>query len=191
MSEKSTQPKKKSKIAPFVRGQQVFKDHLFRLKVEKMQKNKSYKKFLPELMQVEHVHLFHTKNQRGQDNEYCVAVGGHFHKMDVTYDESGSPVDVKCGPALRKVEKRMKNGKVKSFIEPVRWERQDEQTGEMAYVTDDHTHEWQYEGFSELSAQIIKDIQKENKATIGATAPAMPHLPDAKSVGLQDVSADV
>lgn len=98
-----------------LRSQQTFMHHLFKAAVAKMHKNVSWVKNSPKFVEVEHVHFFHTKNSMGMAQEHTNEVGGHFHKVEWGVDAKGNPV-AKCGPALKKVNKRGRGGRVANLV---------------------------------------------------------------------------
>ena len=133
-----------------------FRHDLFKLGLAVMRKNVSWKKFRPELVPMEHTHFFHTHSSSGTKQEHSVPVGGHFHKVEVFVNPDGS-MGGKCGPALRKVDKKLSNGVVKTSIELVKFSHE-----EQGDLQDDHTHEVLYLGSEMINPQKVKDIQSKN-----------------------------
>jgi hypothetical protein len=160
------QPKSSIAVQPKIiqRGAKTFRHDLFKATVGSTLKNVGIKKYQPELVKVEHVHFFHSHDAKGQGSKHTTAAVGHFHEVEQYIDPATGYPAVKCGPALRKVQKRMKNGFMKSFIEPVTFE--DGNTGQT--VTDSHTHEFEYLGSEELSPDKNKQRQKQDAEALRA-----------------------
>jgi len=162
---KSTKTNKKSSQPNLIwKAEMSYIHSIFKLESATMKKNTSYKLYEPIIEDVEHAHFFHNKNRRGKDNDYCAAVGGHFHKM-ITYDEKGQLIvdenghpSPKCGPALRKVVEKLKSGRQRSKIEEVEWFHEDQDKK----IIDNHIHKIVYRGSEELNDSKIKQIQKSN-----------------------------
>lgn len=176
------------------KGHTEFRHDLFKLEVAVMKKNVSYKKFEPDLKNVEHAHFFHSHDMKGKVLLHSQAVGGHFHEVKVVWgkEADGTPFIEKliCGEPLRQVQKRTKGGRVKTVIEPVRFETgtaavddtdEDERTG---FEVDDHRHELTYMGSEMISPEKLKQKKEADKAALAGMMAAQPGLfapPDPKT----------
>jgi len=102
-----------------------FRHDLVKCQVGTMLKNVSYKKYQPQIEEVAHEHFFHSVDMQGNPNRYTQMVGGHFHEILIDWDrtdpKTGGPL-ITCGPALHEVERRLKSGRTKKYIEPVQYE---------------------------------------------------------------------
>jgi hypothetical protein len=142
-----TTNKPQASIAP----KRVFKDQmtvthdLFKLLPATMKKNVSYKKFQPELVEMEHAHIFHTVDSRGKKQTSCSAVGGHFHDVEVTVAADGS-FHLICSEPYHIVTKTTKTGMTKKEKVHVSFEDGNNDI----IIKDTHTHEFEYKGSEEL-----------------------------------------
>lgn len=180
----STQPQIRWK------GSETYRHDLFKLGVAKLKKNISWKKKLPEIIQLEHTHLFHSHDNKGQVNKTCVPVAGHYHEVMTLINQDGELI-AKCGPPIRKVEKRLETGKIKSVPQQVQWVRQNQQTGEDELEVDNHVHEVIYLASEEISAAKITEIQKSNASSISAMniqAPRQQPASQIQGVEIQELS---
>lgn len=138
-------------------GQKVFKrvfkgtkkviHDLFELKPAIYKENVSYKFFAPKIEEHLHKHFFHSVDRRGMPNNVSSDNAGHFHKLEIVHDKNGG-MKVKCGPALRKVIKKVR-GKDTEVVEPVFYGAKDPKeidpvSGKTLAIIDDHTHEIEY-----------------------------------------------
>lgn len=177
-------PKPQAKI--IWRGTESFRHDVVRLHVATMKKNVSYKKYQPQYEFLPHVHNFHTTDMKGKPNLYSASVGGHYHKVEVLWKEIveleipqaiGSPLlyegpKVIVGHALRSVQKKLRNGQMKTMIEKVRYATGYEQDidedgnpiegGSVEYEYDDHTHIGAYL-FSEQISPDKLNAQRESE----------------------------
>lgn len=170
-----------------LRSQQTFMHHLFKAAVAKMHKNVSWVKNSPKFVEVEHVHFFHTKNSMGMAQEYTNEIGGHFHKIEWGVDAKGNPV-AKCGPALKKVNKRGRGGLMTTINKAVSWVDKYDDESEEKTIIDDHTHEMEYLGTDELST--VRPSQNSVFASPDM-APKMPvNAQGDREIDLQDMSRD-
>lgn len=195
------------------KGDFEFRHDLVRLKVSTMQKNVSYKKYVPQLEPVQHEHFFHSVDMKGRANRYCQAVGGHFHEVTVDWDRPdahGNPT-IKVGPALREIDVKSKaTGKVRKRIEKVRFASgmiegdmdggpEDDEVVEVSYINDEHTHTAQYEGSEMLSPNRLQRQQDQDRAKLQSLMAASPQLfkGDAKPTkgtegdGMERLNAEV
>lgn len=130
---KTAQPKLKMK------GEARFRHDLFKGSVGLFKSNKSYIYGDPKIVDVEHVHFYHSHNSQGRKQRYTNIVGGHFHEIKTKVDKNGDIV-AECGPPLTKKWLRMPNGENRSQVVPVEyWNGYTHKN-----VVDDHTHDFQY-----------------------------------------------
>lgn len=176
----STSPAK-APVQPKIqwKNQRAFRHDLFKLELAKMKKNTSWIKARPNLIDAEHVHFYHSHSSSGTAQKYSVSVGGHFHEITPFIDSEGN-LAAKCGPALRKVDKKLSNGTTKTIIEPIVYRHEEE--GEMR---DDHTHEITYMASETMSPQKVKQIQQSNAQGVSSmvekSVDSEPALVDAGS----------
>ena len=158
-------PKKKSSTTELKRtwrGTGTWVHDLFKLKVTSFKKNMSYRKYEPNLQDVEHVHFFHTTDRQGKPLRTCAPIGGHYHEMEV-YEENGE-LKAKCGPPKRIVEKKLRNGRTEKKVEPVYFFDGDDDRK----VYDTHSHEVEYLGSEMISEDKIKQTEFKDKAKLEA-----------------------
>ncbi len=124
----------------FSRTKEIVHD-LFKLDISNTIKNLSFRPGEYQPQSVPHIHFFHSVDNSGRKQEYCNSVGGHFHKVDIEYDENDNIVSVKSGPPLRWVEKKLRNGKILKKAERI-FLTTDADTGDDVYDT--HTHKTFY-----------------------------------------------
>lgn len=142
---------KTKQVQKAVEPKRIFKDQmvvttdLFKMAPAQMKKNTSYKKFQPELMDLEHCHIFRTVDSRGKVQTSSTAVGGHFHDVEVSIDQDGSFV-LKCSEPYHIVTKTTKTGMTKKEKVPVTFEDGNRDV----ILKDTHTHEFQYIRSEEL-----------------------------------------
>lgn len=166
------------------KGDLEFRHDLFKLLITDMKKNTSYKAFDPKLEEVPHVHFFHSHDMKGKQNVHCQAVGGHFHEVTIKWgeDKDGNLVilSAECGPPLRIGQKRLRNGKVKSLVERVRFKKavdpEDEDDPEYTYLVDDHRHEIEYRGSEMISPAKLRQQREADKAKLAQMLAAQPSL---------------
>jgi len=129
-------PKPKGQKRVFKGTQEIHHD-LFKLKVATMLKRKPESWGLgtdeldkQDMLDVEHVHFFHSVDSDGKVQTNCSTIGGHFHIMEVAQGADGVPV-VKCGSGPMHFARKKVRGKMKRVMIPVN-------------EVDDHTHDVQY-----------------------------------------------
>lgn len=168
VSTKPSQPIKLNEPNLIMRDKVQIRMDLFKLELANMRKNMSWQPKQPRIEEVEHVHFYRTSDENGKPMQYSTPVGGHFHKMEWSVNENGDFI-VKCGPALKHEYKKLANGTSKKVIVPVQYQAQRESDeGVSDYlIKDDHTHECQYKGSEFMTAEIKREIQKNNAAQIG------------------------
>lgn len=177
----------------FARGAKEFRHDLFRSSTVKMKRNTSWQKGVVTILDLDHVHIFHSHDSAGRVQQYSNTVGGHFHEVSATVNADGEFV-VKCGPPMRSVVKKRASG-AKRVIEAVRWKDGDA-LEDNAFIVDNHRHEFTYEGSETLSGAKVKALQQRTQAVI---AEQMPKIgvrinegdpPGADDPELDDVSID-
>jgi hypothetical protein len=153
-----------------------------------MDKNISYKKFQPQIERVEHSHFFHSHDMKGRALLYSNSVGGHYHACKFRWDlpeveievpqvdgsvriYKGPPIEV--GPAVRTIQKKLKNGGVKTIVERVRYATGDDDEDEngqpvQKFHSDMHTHVASYRGSEEISPDKLNARKQAERAQIAA-----------------------
>lgn len=171
-SEATTEAQPTTSATPNIklRSQQTIHHHLFKGQVAQMKKNISFIPGSPKIMDVEHAHFFHSVNSVGVAEKYTNEVGGHFHEIEWGVNDKGELV-AKCGPPLKRISKRGRDGQSVIKIVPIKWidnhgDDKDEQDTEPKTIIDQHTHAMTYEGSDEISTQMINDSQKKLMPTV-------------------------
>lgn len=95
---------------------------LFRLDIANTKKNVSYNEDLPNMVDVPHAHFYHTVTSDGKALENSAPTAGHFHPIEIEYDDDGKIISAKCGRAMV-----MHKGKPAPY-------KYDEHTHEMSYI---------------------------------------------------------
>lgn len=142
-----------------------FRHDVFHCKPTAMKKNISYTHLSPELVNVDHAHIFHSHDNRGRPNSQTQKMGGHFHYVEQYVDKKTGEIKAKCGPAMRIVTNMLSNGRTVQSIQPVFELQEVVRDGIVQHhkLVDDHTHEMAYLGSETLSGKIISDKLKEDK----------------------------
>lgn len=135
------------------KGEKEFRHDRFELSVEKSKTNMSFKKFDPQLVDKDHKHWFHAVDKKGRKRKYCTPMSGHFHEVMTSIDSEGNLVAT-CGPALRKVIRKLRSGKYDKIIERVQF------LTETGSIEDNHTHEVTYD-----RSEMVSERHKQNQAT--------------------------
>lgn len=165
---------------------QLFRHDLFKSSLANFKRNTSWTIDNPRIQNIPHIHFFHSHNSQGRPQKYTNNVGGHFHEVETYVDENGNII-AKCGPALRKVTKRLKNGKQKRVIEPVKWfDENRESDGKDPWIVDDHSHILDYQYSEEINPHSVMERQGRNAQAMQAIA-----AEQRTSVDLPDVSMTV
>lgn len=73
------------------KGTQEIDHDLYKLSVATMRKNVSWEPKKPDIVRIEHVHIFHTVDSNGKKQNTCNQVGGHHHDIEVTHVNGGAP----------------------------------------------------------------------------------------------------
>lgn len=151
-----------------LKGHRKSWNHVFKSDLQELLKNISYKKDMPKIDKVEHVHHFRTINSQLKTQDYCTGASGHFH--EVTWEmRNGEPVVTKVGPPLVYKYARRPSG-TKRVIAPI--EFFDADADKM--IRDTHTHKFEYIHSEELSEQSVRRVQMDTFQQL------------AKSVGFED-----
>lgn len=171
------------------KGYKEFIHTLFKSTVSSMAKNMSYKFGQPDIIKIEHVHIYHSHDRRGRKNDYTVKTGGHFHEVfwkdkdGKDYLDDDDYYSPKLGIALWEKKIRKKSGKVITLIEQVRYWNDDTDEN----IKDHHTHDLINLGSEQLSDAKIKARQAANSAAISGMvqkstpAPAPTAPPDVEA----------
>lgn len=91
-------------------------DHdLYKLEVANAVKNISFSD-IPNLVNAEHVHFFHSIDSNGRKQETCTTIAGHCHQMILVSPATDkSPAIYKCGPAVVAGFKRVQGRHVRYY----------------------------------------------------------------------------
>lgn len=135
--------------APRVRRKEdiSFEHSLVKLVVAPMKKNTGYKEVAKpaDIDNVEHVHYYHSHDDRGVPQKYSSSVGGHFHEVTIDWtraDAQGNPV-IKVGPPIVKEKKLNSRGTMVSRLTSVTFKVEDP-GGNEVLMQDDHIHVGEY-----------------------------------------------
>jgi len=137
------------------KGNREFRHDLFKLELERMKKNMSFRSNQIDIQEVEHCHFYHSVSNKGTANQYSSPVGGHFHEVFTSTDANGNII-AKCGPALQKVTIKIRTGKFIKRIIPVEYSYVDDIDGRDKILKDEHLHNISYIGSEIISSQRIK-----------------------------------
>jgi hypothetical protein len=144
-----------------IRSQQAVHHHLFKAQIAKMKKNISFTPGQPDIRDVEHVHFFHSVNSLAMPQTHTSEVGGHFHEVTWETNANGDLV-AKCGPPLKRISKKGRNGQSQTKIVPVKWQNLiKENDQDPDWVEDNHLHQMTYEGSDLISSAKIQEVQKQ------------------------------
>lgn len=147
-----------------------YRHDVYKLEPKAMMKNVSYVHLEPDLQSLDHSHIFHSHNDRGQRKTKCESMGGHWHEIETYVDKQGN-LKAKCGPALEEKVTMGNTGKTYTTIVPRSFEKEikaGEHAGQVMKIVDDHVHEVTYLGSEQLSGKIIREQLKEDKAVAAA-----------------------
>lgn len=154
----------------FWKGQQEFRHDLFKLNVALMKKNVSYKKYAPQIEEVEHSHFFHSADMKGKPMTKSSSVGGHYHKVEVEIGTDDNGMFIKraiCSPPYRMVQKKLKNGTTRTIEEPVFYEtEEDPETEEPGRMYDKHTHDIDFKGSEMISPERRRQQRSQDIAKL-------------------------
>lgn len=135
--------------APRVRRKEdiSFEHSLVKLTVAPMKKNTGFKEVAKpsDIDDVEHVHYFHSHDDRGVAQKYSSSVGGHFHEVSIDWscaDAQGNPL-IKVGPPIVKEKKLNSRGTMVTRLASVMFKVEDK-SGMETLVQDDHVHTPEY-----------------------------------------------
>ena len=150
-----------------MRGDRTFIHSVFKLTGARCMKRISWQEKLDDVVSVDHGHIFHSHNKRGQENQYTSWQSGHCHKVTQSLDENGNPI-IEVGPPLKKVLKRFRDGTAEKRLAPVEFENEKGGPDGRTRWEDTHTHKFEYIGSEELSQNKIENLQKETRAQVQA-----------------------
>lgn len=134
-------------------------------------RNISYEHLKPNLVRVDHKHIFHSHSNNGRVLSRTGSACGHWHNVEPYIDPVSGELKAKCGPAMHEVTILTQTGRTVTRIEPVSFEEEilvGENAGGTRRIVDDHTHELNYIGSEELSPQGIQKALKEQQAEAAA-----------------------
>ena len=133
--------------------------HVAKLEGATAIRNKSYKANGYIGFPQEHAHIWHSiSSTSGKEEEYCVPMLGHRHKVEMVKDKDGN-YTLTCGPALVIANvKTGENKREKRFVrkllrKALKDENGDTVEGEPA-MYDEHTHDITYIKSEELDINI-------------------------------------
>jgi hypothetical protein len=114
----------------FKSDSQVMHD-LYKLESSLMLKNVAIDGHQPEYMKLEHCHIYHTVDSRGQPQDKCSPIGGHFHMIEVVTPSDGdNPPELRCSGPKKYV---LDNVTKKKII--VASEESDTHTHKVSYIS--------------------------------------------------------
>ena len=129
----------------FYMGNAEFEHDVFKLQPANMRKNMGYNPASPLWEMIEHSHIYHSINSRGQKQVTCTPIGGHCHEV-VVKETGGVPEIVSVGPPVVKRIKKEGNRRVPVWA-PI--------------AGDDHTHKVGYIRSEKIRpAKINKEFVK-------------------------------
>lgn len=83
------------------KGTQTVDHDLYKLKVATMKKDIGWNPKKPDMVAIEHVHIFHTIDSNGKRQTACGQVGGHHHDVEVIHGAEGHAPTIKVsGPRI-------------------------------------------------------------------------------------------
>lgn len=133
-------------------------------------RNVSFVHLKPELIKIEHKHIYHSHNSNGKKQSRTGSAIGHWHDVTHYEDPRTGEIIAKCGPPMHEVVFISASGATIRRIEQVGFEREilvGKDAGSSEMQIDDHTHKMEYLGSEELSPL---GVQKDLKAQQGAAA---------------------
>lgn len=151
-SEQSVQPQQ---VKIKWKGEKEFRHDRFELGVAQCKTNKSWKQFEPNIELKDHKHWFHSHDHKGRARTYCTPMSGHFHEVKTEVDADGNLI-ASCGPPMRRVARRMRNGTYRKVTEPVIFKGMTEDQD----IHDDHRHIVTYD-----ESEILSEKYKQSRAS--------------------------
>ncbi len=127
----------------FYSGKGAVHHDLFKLKVENMTKDFSWRKDDPDYVDMEHCHIFHTVDSSGKEQLYSSAVGGHFHKMETSVKDGVPVVTCVSGPLEWKSVKRGRHS-IRVAVPVFKGKFRDFEAIEPSLPVDEHKHDCLY-----------------------------------------------
>lgn len=155
----------------FKKNNSVMHD-LYKLQVAPMMKNMAMDaedgvEVSPEFIKLEHCHIYHTVDSKGQPQTQCSPIGGHFHIIEVVTPGDGeNPPVLKCSGPKKYVRDRITK---KKRIVPYEKDYADHNG---RTFTDDHTHEITYVSSEEFKPRQINMEATKFVAHIQSKEPA-------------------
>lgn len=159
MAKEVTTTNSSKKIEPKIKwqGTESFRHDLFKLGVSKCIKNKSYTQGDPNIVQVEHVHFFHSHSSEGNEHTRCEIAAGHYHEVKVSVDENGD-FKAECGPAVS-VETKIQGTIAYNEEGPIKF--YDNKSRQ--WILDDHRHDISYIRSQMIMPASVKAAQEADK----------------------------
>lgn len=150
------------------KGARQYVHSLFKLEPAKMLKNAHWNPHTPRLVEIEHLHFFHSHDRKGQAQTQTNKVGGHYHEIKLVMANSadGSPAvkSVECGPPMKISSERMPSGRRRKVVKQVSWIDENRDGIE---VKDDHRHDVAYQHSELLFVQGSQPISAEQRRLMG------------------------
>lgn len=174
----------------FQRGSKQARHDLFKLGVAKFKRDMSYVKNKVNLVEIEHVHFFHSISDTTlKANKHCAPVGGHFHECSIApdeVDELGHP-KVVVGPPLHIVSIKIPGGGRLEKIVPLTFDGMVEsgpQAGEMVKYHDSHTHNVEYLGSENFNQNSKAEMRRQERINVAGVMDGPPATQAARMEGL-------
>lgn len=165
IKEEVKRPTQSPVIKRMAKGMQVFSQDLFKLHVAKRLFNMSWQTYRPRLEEHEHTHYYRSVNDLGVKNEYSTSIGGHFHKVDVTWNEDGSLKETLCGPPLQRAPITLPGSKRKVMkIANIFFVKETENGLER--IEDNHSHAMEYRHTDEVCPTQRTDATNAEKEKV-------------------------
>lgn len=115
------------------KGSIKIESDLFKLLVEKTNKNMSFSEGSVELEAVEHIHFWRTYDSDGRKLKYSAPIAGHFHEIEYKEMPSGRVKIISCSGPLRMLTEKIK-GKLVTHAVPLPDELEDKHTHDLKYL---------------------------------------------------------
>lgn len=160
----------------------TFTHDLIRLETAVCIKNLGHDPADPQWLRREHKHFYHSFSSSGKAQKYSSETNGHFHEVEIEYDDAGEIKNVKCGPALKWAFRKIPQKGVKRFPVPVEYSIVN-RNGQRELLVDDHHHDVNYEHSEEMSKA---DRSKRTNANAGSIMAAHSQLDTTKATVKDD-----
>lgn len=157
--EKNSKVKKVSDnvVKRVMKGSEVYQSDLFEADIKDYKKNKSYRKYQPEIERIPHKHFFRTYDSSGKKQLYCSTNAGHRHPVKISIEDGEFVAN--CGPAERKVTIIKRTGESIERWVPVVYKTDMEGSD----IVDAHTHEFRYKNSENIHPRLVKPIEGQQR----------------------------